>query len=47
MLQIPYRIHALCRPHRPLLSTRVCQRFGQSLIALLLINWVLGVLLER
>jgi hypothetical protein len=46
LLQIPYRIHALRNPGRPLLSGRVSRRFGQCLIGLLALNWLLGLLLS-
>jgi hypothetical protein len=44
VLQIPYRIHGLCRPQRALLPARVRKGIGYGLIGLLVLNWLIGFL---
>ena len=46
-LQIPYRIVALRRPDRPLLTSRWQAALGYALIALLLGNWLVDLALGR
>jgi hypothetical protein len=45
LIQIPYRVWALAR-RKALLSPRASRRFGDCLIALLLVNWLLGLLIS-
>jgi hypothetical protein len=42
VLQIPYRVHGLCRPRRPLLAAAARKMTGYVLLALLVVNWMLG-----
>ena len=42
MFQFPYRLLALRRPDRPLIPPRWQSRLGIALIALLLVNWLVG-----
>jgi hypothetical protein len=46
LVQIPYRLHKLYRPQSLLVSPQASKRFGQGLIAMLLINWVLETLVH-
>jgi hypothetical protein len=46
-LQIPYRLLALRRPHRPLIAPRWQVVIGYALIVLLLGNWLLDLVLGR
>jgi len=45
VLQIPYRLHGLCRPGRPLLAAAARKMIGYVLVGLLIVNWLLGLLL--
>lgn len=44
VLQIPYRIHGLCHPGKPLLSRPVRSVISYFLIALLIGNWLVGLM---
>jgi len=44
VLQIPYRIHGLRRPDRPLLPAWVRTWIGHGLVGLLVVNWLVGFL---
>jgi Protein of unknown function (DUF2752) len=44
LVQIPYRIHVLCKPHRQLVSTKFSVRFRLCLIGLLIGNWLVEIL---
>lgn|ERR1051325_1796326 len=44
VLQIPYRIYGLCCPQKVLLQRRVRDGIAQILIALLIVNWAIGIL---
>ncbi len=44
LLQVPYRIHGLCRRGGPLLPRRVRQGIALGTIALLIANWIYGLL---
>jgi hypothetical protein len=46
VLQIPYRIHGLCRPGRPLLAAAARKLTGYVLIGLLVVNWLVGFLVQ-
>jgi hypothetical protein len=46
LMQIPYRIHGLCYPHKALLSRRLRNGIAQLLIGLLIVNWLIGLLLD-
>ena len=45
--QVPYRLYALRRPERPLLSSFWLTAFGYALIAILVVNWLLDVAAGR
>ncbi len=45
LLQVPYRLLAMRRPQRPLLSEGVSRWISRVLIALLFLNWLINLLL--
>jgi hypothetical protein len=42
VLQVPYRIHGLCRPHQALIPFKLRHWISLTLIGLLIGNWVVG-----
>jgi hypothetical protein len=47
LAQFPYRIAALACPNREVLGILIPKLFGYTLIALLLVNWLIGVVADR
>lgn len=47
VLQIPYRWLAIRHQHRELIPMRVSKIIGGTLIALLILNWLLGIFLQQ
>jgi hypothetical protein len=43
LLQIPYRVHGLCRPTRALIPSRARHWISMTLIGALIGNWLIGV----
>jgi hypothetical protein len=47
LFQLPYRLYALQRPGRPLLSNSWLTAFAYALIAALIVNWLLDLAAGR